>query len=157
MPANGLTYAPPHNCACYPEAKLFGFNALASASPSRALGKVIETNRLERGPAFGQATDAAGNGESDWPTYRHDNLRSGFSSNRAVGAKSSLKNGSTKLEGKLSAVTLPRIQTLRRPRGRARSGGVARGNRQGALAVHHGRSRGFAAEYSRWPRVFWQR
>ena len=29
MPCNGLTYAPPHNCACYPEAKLFGFNALA--------------------------------------------------------------------------------------------------------------------------------
>jgi outer membrane protein assembly factor BamB len=104
MPANGLTYAPPHNCACYPEAKLFGFNALASASPSRALGKVIETNRLERGPAFGQATDAAGNGESDWPTYRHDNLRSGFSSNR-VGEKLTEK-WVTKLEGKLSAVTL---------------------------------------------------
>ena len=30
MPANGLTYAPPHNCACYPEAKLYGFNALAA-------------------------------------------------------------------------------------------------------------------------------
>ncbi len=29
LPANGLTYAPPHNCACYPEAKLYGFNALA--------------------------------------------------------------------------------------------------------------------------------
>ena len=104
MPANGLTYAPPHNCACYPEAKLFGFNALASAAPSRALGKVIEANRLERGPAFGQATDAAGNGERDWPTYRHDNLRSGFSNNR-VGEKLSEK-WATKLEGKLSAVTL---------------------------------------------------
>ena len=33
MPCNGLTYAPPHNCACYPEAKLFGFNALARKSP----------------------------------------------------------------------------------------------------------------------------
>ena len=39
MPANGLTYAPPHNCACYPEAKLFGFNALASAAPSRTWAK----------------------------------------------------------------------------------------------------------------------
>ncbi|MBT5846325.1 MAG: PQQ-binding-like beta-propeller repeat protein [Verrucomicrobiales bacterium] len=104
MPANGLTYAPPHNCACYPEAKLFGFNALASASPSRALGKVIEANRLERGPAFGQATDAVGNGESDWPTYRHDNLRSGFSNNRV--SEKLPEKWTTKLEGKLSAVTL---------------------------------------------------
>jgi len=104
MPANGLTYAPPHNCACYPEAKLFGFNALASAAPSRSLGKVIEANRLERGPAFGQATDAGGNAESDWPTYRHDNRRSGFSKNR-VGDKLDEK-WATKLEGKLSAVTL---------------------------------------------------
>ena len=36
MPCNGLTYAPPHNCACYPEAKLFGFNALAPFAPTRA-------------------------------------------------------------------------------------------------------------------------
>jgi outer membrane protein assembly factor BamB len=35
MPCNGLTYAPPHDCACYPEAKLFGFNALAPAAPTR--------------------------------------------------------------------------------------------------------------------------
>ena len=32
MPCNGLIYAAPHNCACYPEAKLSGFNALAPAA-----------------------------------------------------------------------------------------------------------------------------
>jgi hypothetical protein len=31
MPANGLIYAPQHPCACYLEAKLDGFNALATA------------------------------------------------------------------------------------------------------------------------------
>ena len=28
VPANGMIYAPPHDCACYPEAKVFGFAAL---------------------------------------------------------------------------------------------------------------------------------
>jgi len=31
MPCNGLIYAPPHSCACYPVAKLNGLNALAPA------------------------------------------------------------------------------------------------------------------------------
>jgi hypothetical protein len=56
MPANGLMYTPPHDCFCYPEAKLFGFNALAPATASRAVPKVIsEENRLERGPASAPA------------------------------------------------------------------------------------------------------
>ena len=105
MPANGLTYAPPHNCACYTEAKIFGFNALASASDSRSLGKVDETGRLEKGPAYGQAAAIrAGNADSDWPTYRHDNLRSG-NSPAAVGEKLA-EEWATQLEGKLSAVTV---------------------------------------------------
>ncbi|MBT6156289.1 MAG: PQQ-binding-like beta-propeller repeat protein [Planctomycetaceae bacterium] len=80
MPCNGLLYAPPHNCACYPEAKLYGFNALAPASKSRAIPKNIpEGVRLERGPAFGEAIEVAGQpGASDWPLYRHDLSRSGF-------------------------------------------------------------------------------
>ena len=55
MPANGLTYAPPHNCACYPEAKLFGFNALA---PKREL-PADGPPRLEPGPAYSAAVDAS--------------------------------------------------------------------------------------------------
>lgn len=79
MPCNGLTYTPPHDCACYPEAKLYGFNALAPTAPTRPIPKtVLEEGRLEKGPAF---TDPRGSvakaGEDDWPTFRHDANRSG--------------------------------------------------------------------------------
>ncbi|HUU91184.1 MAG TPA: PQQ-binding-like beta-propeller repeat protein, partial [Phycisphaerae bacterium] len=79
MPANGLLYAPPHPCACYPEAKLYGFVALAAASPSRALPKTIPGGRLHRGPAYGQIRNPKSEirNPDDWPTYRHDPARSG--------------------------------------------------------------------------------
>ncbi|MEZ6130717.1 MAG: PQQ-binding-like beta-propeller repeat protein [Planctomycetaceae bacterium] len=79
MPCNGLTYAPPHNCACYPEAKLFGFNALAAASSTRPVPKnVPDSGRLETGPAYDVAlADANSGGSDDWPTYRGDMGRSG--------------------------------------------------------------------------------
>jgi len=76
MPANGLLYAPQHPCACYLEAKLSGFCALAagSAAPSQAED---DSPRLERGPAYSQlSSPVAGRGD-DWPTYRHDAARSG--------------------------------------------------------------------------------
>jgi len=103
MPANGLTYAPPHNCACYPEAKLFGFNALAASIPSRAIGIIDEDARLVKGPAYGQATDAGGNGDADWPTYRQNNRRSGASTTVIRGELAPA--WSTHLGGQLSAVT----------------------------------------------------
>ena len=79
MPCNGLTYAPPHNCACYPEAKLFGFNSLAPLSPTRPIpAEVPEAGRLEKGPSFDQPlANAAPIDSDDWPTYRHDSKRSG--------------------------------------------------------------------------------
>jgi outer membrane protein assembly factor BamB len=80
LPCNGLLYAPPHNCACYPEAKLYGFNALAPAATSPVIPeKIDEGARLERGPAYDapiQQNAAAG---KEWPTYRGDNARSGYS------------------------------------------------------------------------------
>ena len=80
MPANGLTYAPQHPCACYLEAKLNGFNALAAAAdePPPRPG---ESARLEKGPAYGGGNpqSAIRNSQSeDWPTFRHDAARSGF-------------------------------------------------------------------------------
>ncbi len=78
MPCNGLVYAPPHNCACYLEAKLFGFNALA---PARAAELPATGARHERGPAFGKVPSSPGS-EGDWPTYRHDALRSGVTAAR---------------------------------------------------------------------------
>jgi len=82
MPAGGLIYAPPHPCACYPEAKLYGFTALA---PERGEGREVRDEgakapRLERGLAFGQlppSPEPLIPGTSDWPTYRHDPARSG--------------------------------------------------------------------------------
>ena len=81
LPSNGLTYAPPHNCACYPEAKLFGFNALAPAQEKRLPEKEIEPeDRLTRGPAFGKV-EIVPAVDSDWPTYRGSNHRNGWNPN----------------------------------------------------------------------------
>ena len=77
MPANGLLYAPPHSCACYPEAKLSGFNALAPAGNEPEAAEPAP--RLLKGPAFGEVSaDALDIDDTrDWPTYRHDSARSG--------------------------------------------------------------------------------
>jgi outer membrane protein assembly factor BamB len=77
MPCNGLIYAPQHPCACYLEAKLYGFSALAPPSkhgePRR---EVPDEERLQPGPSFGPLPPPF-NISSDWPTYRHDPARSG--------------------------------------------------------------------------------
>ena len=78
LPANGLTYAGPHNCACYPEAKLDGLNALSAAtSPFPPVPS--DEQRLEHGAAWGQAIEEKAHAAGDWPTYRHDAARSGAS------------------------------------------------------------------------------
>lgn len=82
MPCNGLVYAGPHNCACYPEAKLDGMNALAPRG--RHPDPVPEAQRLEHGPAWGRSlTEDAADGK-DWPDYRHDPARSGHSDQELV-------------------------------------------------------------------------
>ncbi len=106
LPANGLTYAGPHNCACYPEAKLDGINALSVVtSPFPAVAS--DGQRLEKGPAYSSpesheshATDAA----NDWPTYRHDAARSGFSDQTL--AKDLGKSWELNLGGRLSAMSI---------------------------------------------------
>ena len=81
MPANGLVYSPPHPCACYPEAKLYGFTALAAARESQALPEEIPTEgRLQKGPAYGALIPNPQSlvpSPTDWPTYRHNAARSG--------------------------------------------------------------------------------
>ncbi len=82
MPCNGLIYAPPHNCACYPEAKLYGFNALAPKSPSRdQLVPAPESERLRRGPAWGRVPSVPADTEG-WPTYRQNSERTAFAATR---------------------------------------------------------------------------
>ncbi|MFB0552578.1 MAG: PQQ-binding-like beta-propeller repeat protein [Phycisphaerae bacterium] len=107
MPSNGLVYAPQHPCACYIESKLFGFNALAPASTSREVPKEVpDAERLERGPAYGKIDNRQPKIENpeDWPTYRHDPARSGFTK---TSVPAELKcSWQTDLGGKLSSAVL---------------------------------------------------
>lgn len=77
MPANGLLYAPPTPCFCYPGVRLNGFNALAPGVSEKRPTVV----RLRKGPAYDRTTETgptpSESTPSDWPTYRHDNARSG--------------------------------------------------------------------------------
>jgi outer membrane protein assembly factor BamB len=78
MPSNGLIYTPSMACACYMEAKLNGFGAMAPAHKSELdLASMASENRLEKGPAYHHEI-AENSGAEDWPTFRHDALRSGF-------------------------------------------------------------------------------
>lgn len=105
MPANGLTYAPPHNCACYPEAKLYGFNALAPESKTPLIpANIDEVARLERGPAFGKAIEELAAGSKDWPTFRHDTQRSGYTGTAL--SEELARKWQIDLGGPLSALTI---------------------------------------------------
>jgi len=75
MPSDGLVFAPPHPCICYPGAKLDGFFA-GSSRPvlPEARGEV---QRLRRGPAYAMKAFAGEALPDDWPMYRHDAARSG--------------------------------------------------------------------------------
>lgn len=80
MPCNGLLYVPPHPCACYVAAKLTGFNALATRR-DEGPGARDEGPRLEPGPAYDPSIPRSESpilNSSDWPTYRCDAGRSGF-------------------------------------------------------------------------------
>ena len=75
MPGNGLFYAPPDPCFCYPGVKLPGFNALAPLAEKRVPAL---SPRLIRGTAYEALREASGQPETgDWPTYRHDPARKG--------------------------------------------------------------------------------
>jgi len=104
MPSNGLIYTPSQACACYMEAKLNGFGALAPANkPEIDLAAAASENRLEKGPAYHQETVESA-GSDDWPTYRHDAFRSGFTPSSV---SSELSAGwRTNLGGKLSSPVL---------------------------------------------------
>ncbi len=106
MPANGLVYAPPHPCACYLEAKLNGFNALA---PALADGDVPEklsnSERLEKGPAYDAIHEPSSeNLSGDWPTYRHNSQRSGSTK---TSLSANLKQAwKTEIDGQLTSVVV---------------------------------------------------
>jgi len=104
MPANGLVYAPQHPCACYLEAKLYGFTALAPGrGEERGTGS---EERLERGPAYDQIANRQSETANphDWPTYRNNPSRSAFTK---ASVPTDLKRAwQTELGGKLSSVVI---------------------------------------------------
>ncbi|MCK4294595.1 MAG: PQQ-binding-like beta-propeller repeat protein, partial [Planctomycetes bacterium] len=105
MPCNGLIYAPPHSCACYMEAKLNGFCALAPKSATQQVPrKVSDAERLERGPAYAQIANRKSQIANDWPTYRHDSARSGFT--EASVAANLEPSWQADLGGRLSSVVI---------------------------------------------------
>jgi outer membrane protein assembly factor BamB len=84
MPANGMIYIPPHNCGCYPEAKLYGLWTLKSAESTFDVDQLAHGTALEKGPAYGkvQGADPGSDGAerssvNDWPMHRRDPRRSG--------------------------------------------------------------------------------
>ncbi|MHC4510708.1 MAG: outer membrane protein assembly factor BamB family protein, partial [Planctomycetota bacterium] len=108
MPCNGLIYAPQHPCACYIEAKLYGFTALAPPSPTmQPRRRVPDTERLTRGPAYGArlASRFSDRRPDDWPTFRHDAERS--AAVRTTVRPTDLKRTwATRLGGKLSTMVV---------------------------------------------------
>ncbi len=82
VPANGLIYATPKHCVCWP--MLRGYTAMA---PKRPGGDVADMDiekidfPLTRGAAPPSSASAAG--DNDWPCYRHDSWRSGTTPSKA--------------------------------------------------------------------------
>ena len=98
LPANGLLYVPPHDCACYIRAKLSGFLAMRSTVPART-AEIPDEQRLQQGPAFGQtAEETPETRPDDWPTYRRDAARSGRA--RTSVAPDLLLGWKTQMDGK---------------------------------------------------------
>jgi outer membrane protein assembly factor BamB len=84
MPANGLLYAPMHECACSADMKLCGLNAVA-APKARVPSEIdVKEYRLTKGPAYGATANLKSEirhlKSEDWPTFRHDAARSGVAS-----------------------------------------------------------------------------
>jgi outer membrane protein assembly factor BamB len=106
LPANGLIYTPPHDCACYFESKNFGFCALAPVhSDPQYPHTTPDADRLEQGPAYPAPAAGAGLAEAaadeDWPTYRCDPNRSGHTQS-VVPADLKL-SWQTQLQGRLTS------------------------------------------------------
>ncbi len=107
MPCNGLLYKPPDTCACFYQSKLAHFCALGPADGG-IRHQTDRAGRLEKGDAYGWAANLeSGGGASasdSWPTYRHDNGRSGAA---AVEVSPKLDRlWRTKIGGRLSTVTV---------------------------------------------------
>ena len=103
MPCNGMVYTTPHSCACYMQAKLYGFCAL---SPDREKNRRTPAARFQRGPAYKRIVNRKSQiiNTHDWPTYRRDGERSGFTKTSVPASVT--QAWKTNLGGRLSAPIL---------------------------------------------------
>ncbi|MBT3376960.1 MAG: PQQ-binding-like beta-propeller repeat protein [Lentisphaerae bacterium] len=81
-PSYGRLYSSPYVCACEIGTMLLGFNCTYTEVRDKNNGKVMTVApnpRLIKGPAFGKpdTRHLPPAPSTDWPTYRHDNARSG--------------------------------------------------------------------------------
>ena len=80
MPANGMIYATPDPCNCFPESKLDGFVALSGADAELAAAREASAAEglLEKGEeAITADLEALVQETDEWPTLRGDAARSG--------------------------------------------------------------------------------
>ena len=78
MLANGLFYRPPDFCRCYMAFQPRGFFAMTSEKAAGDFkARLAEGNALEKGPAYGKVAAPGATYDKEWPTYRHDPMRSG--------------------------------------------------------------------------------
>jgi len=154
MPCNGLIYAPQHPCACYIEAKLFGFSVVAPPSKhGEARRDVPDEERLERGPAYGAEISNRQSeiADADWPTFRHDAARSGATKTavRPTGLRQSWETGlgarltsPVVAEGKLfvAAVDSHTVHALDTRTGKSVWSFVAGGRVDSPPTIWHGRA-----------------
>jgi len=90
MPGNGMLYAPPDRCFCFPNQSVKGLNALAPA-PKTALLPIPAEERLQRGSAYDTQSSLASEAlakeaqpSEDWPMYRRDPKRSGVTTGKVT-------------------------------------------------------------------------
>jgi len=82
-PSYGRLYSSPYVCACEIGTMLLGFNCTYTHGRDRGKVMTIEAQpRLIRGPAYGRVVSDRSSviSSKEWPTYRHDNARSGCTS-----------------------------------------------------------------------------
>jgi outer membrane protein assembly factor BamB len=88
LPCNGLYYTGPPSCACCNSVLLNALNAMAAEAGLTKSDQPIKVGtgaKLEKGPAFSEIADLrspASDSRDDWPTYRHDNARTGTTKNK---------------------------------------------------------------------------
>jgi len=79
MLANGLLYRLPDHCRCYMAFQPRGFMAMASEKAAAGFDACLDdADPLEKGPAYGKGAAKEADYGAEWPTFRHDAMRSGM-------------------------------------------------------------------------------